>query len=343
MNRVYKGRRLPKGILIDRDLVYIRIFPHGKLFQQCFGDANLPSNINLAINKLAEYRQAIVHDQFGVAQKAKRIKFEDALELFLIRKPVYKSNSQGLMLFLKGMWFDEITHIKMLGYREFRKAQGISDSTVNRELTALSAMYYCLKELVELKEIEPIKIPEITPCKNVPKFDERLARRKRVLSEDEFKVFMEVATETVKQACLAALNTALRRKDLFALTETNLNKSVGRIEGMQHKTGQMYAVPANNVIMGLLNEKGCVTTNFRREFEASVGRFVEKGYEAFQFRDLRRTALMKVWEQTKDILLCRDLAGHTDVKTTQLYLGIASSDLHKAGKILEEAFTWQEK
>jgi len=355
MIRKWKNRRLPRGIMVEKGKVWIRILPNGKQFLQCFGDADNPNNINLAISKLNEYRDEIRNDRFGIERETKRVKFRDAVALF--EKKVgqtYRYQIPGLILFFGDFWFDELNHVKVAKFRPFRtseKGGGISDSTVNRELTALSVIYYKLKSLVELKEIEPIKLPPISPCKHVERFDERLARRKRVLSEDEFQRFMTVAHPEVQRVCLAALNTALRRKDLFAITVNNVVND-SNLEGMQHKTENPYIVPNNQNMLQLFQDANGTasvlnSTGFRERFEKSRDLFLaqypeeQRNRRFFQFRDLRRTALRKVYDKTKDILLCKELAGHTNVLTTQLYLGLTKADIQKAGSVLEESFSYR--
>jgi integrase len=352
--RKYKNRTLPKGILVDRGLVYIRIFKDGKPFRESFGPASSPANINLAIAKLSEYRADIYNDKFDMAVQAKRIKTADAIDLFVANGgKAYKTVLSGFRAFTDGKWYDTVNHAQMLEYRSFRTKgddkRRVSDSTVNRELTAISAMYYKLRKLVELKEIPAIKMPEISPCKHVPRFDERLSRRSRTLSAEEFQSFMAIATPKVQRAVLGALNTALRKKDLFALKQDNTAEG-GLLRGEQNKVGKLYVVPENDNMQALFNSSaGSVfdTVNFRKEFEGSreawLATFPEAERKArhFLFMDLRRTALRKVYDETKDILLCRDLAGHSDVRTTQLYLGLTASDIKRAGNVLGKAFSYQ--
>ncbi len=359
MIRKFHNRQLPKGILIDRGLVFIRIFPSGKKFQQGFGPASDPANINLAIQKLNEYRQDVQLDKFGLEVPAKRIKFADGIVPLFLAQPQcpasYKTNVKALQAFLPDQWWDEVNYLRMQQYEEWRTKQIgktgklISKSTAMRELTTMSAIYYKIKALVELKELEPVKMPSMSPCKFVEKYDERLSRRSRVLSQDdEFPKFMSVATPRVQKVVLAALNTALSKKDLFNLGEKNVAEFGKQLEGERTKVGKLYTVPNNSNMQGLFGNGDQLLddTNFRKEFEESRERFLslypveQRDKRYFWFKDLRRTALRKVWDETKDILLCRDLAAHADVKTTQLYLGLRDTDVQLAGKVLEKAFSY---
>jgi hypothetical protein len=350
--RKFKNRQLPKGILIDRGLVFIRIFRNGKPFQEGFGRADVPSNVNLAVAKLNEYREAIRNDKFGLERKAKRIQTSDAVELFLSKDAPLSYHYQllGFKAFTEGLWYDVVNHLKMQGYRPFRLAAGVSESTVNRELTAISAMYYKLKTMVELCEIEPLKLPPLSPCKHVKRYDERLARRSRTVAVDELTSFLNVATPRIQRAVVGALNTALRKKDLFNLGHANKAQSSGLYEGVQSKVGNPYTVPNNANVQALFNEtEGELMldkTNFKSEFRDSREKWLalfppeEREKRYFLFKDLRRTALRKVYDETKDILLCRDLAGHVDVRTTQGYLGLTAEDIGLAGSVLQKAFSF---
>lgn len=365
MSRKYKNRTLPRGILVDRELVYIRVFERGKTkpFLKSFGNVNDKGVLDTAIAELHRIREQIRLGKFKQEDKTSRIRFLDAAEMFLIKKPVWRGNFKGLLEFFNNYWLDEITYLKVADYRPWRSQQTkrvhgedkpIEQSSINRELTGLSSMISKLKLWVELGEIRPIDLPPHNPVKLVRKlkggwYDERLSRRKRVLSPTELPKFIELSPVRLQRIIIGALNTALRKKDLLALKKDNTTLAAEQLEGLQSKVGSMYIVPNNNNLKWLFdttNESVFDDTNFRKEFDATRLKLIEElrkdGIECewFQFKDLRRTALRKVWDETKDLLLCRDLAGHKDAKTTQLYLGLTDFDVKKAGEVLQRHFSF---
>lgn len=79
---------------------------------------------------------------------------------------------------------------------------------------------------------------------------EKQFRWKRVLSPEEFDQFMKSSTVQVRRACLAAVLTGLRRKDLQNLTVDTVNEPLNLLQGVQAKTGKPYSVP----IVGAMRE-----------------------------------------------------------------------------------------
>jgi len=363
MSRKYKSRALPRGILIDRNLVYVRIFPNGKIFQKCYGNVNQKDVVNTAIADLAKIREQIRLGKFQQEDKIQRILFCDAVDLFLSKHGNrWKSSLKPFKEFFSGLYSDEITYVKLQAFRPWflanhsikRRIHGVlttvapKETTANRYLTGLSSWYSHLKRWITIQEIRPLLLPPENPVTLVRGlkggwYNEHLNRRKRILSRDEFEVLMEVATPRFRRFCLAALNTALRKKDVLALDEKTIDVAANQIEGLQNKTGSRYVLPKNSNMQWLFDTSTSSvieSMNFRREYERSRQRFMERtGAESFWLTDLRRTALRKVWEETKNLLLCRDLAGHGDAKTTQLYLGLTDSDIQLAGQILEKHFS----
>lgn len=361
--RKFKNRKLPRGILVDRGLVYVRLFPNGKQFQKCYGNVNDPDVLNTAIDDLHHIREQMRLGRFKKEAKVRRVPFNEIVELFIVNRPYWRTRFKGLQAYFDNCFFDEITFSRLEGYRSWAinnikvkrfvgnklVNQPISQSTVNHHLRGLSALYKAVKRMVQVGDMVPVSIPEENPVTLVRNkqlcrggwYDERVSRRRRVLSSEEFQLFMDNATPKIQKACLLALNTALSRKDLFALTPNNLAEYAAQLEGIRSKVGHVYTIPANDNVKSLfemgeqLDDK-----NFRNEFEASRKRFMEKGGKFFQWRDLRRTALQWIYNVTKDIVLCQTVAAHSDVSTTQRYLGITNADIQKAGQALQKIFSY---
>ena len=65
MMRKFKNKTLPRGILIDRGYVYIRIFPNGQKVLKSIGPLSQNGVIDDAISKLNLYREQIRAGKFG--------------------------------------------------------------------------------------------------------------------------------------------------------------------------------------------------------------------------------------------------------------------------------------
>ncbi len=353
-----------RGLIEDRGLVYIRKFVNGAMFKKSFGRAEDPEVWATAKAELHKIEEQIRLGRFKQEDKTTRVLVPQAIDLFLSKQPAssWAGQMPPLKTFFASTYLDELTYLKLDAYRQWRLTQTIKRrnpetgilfdkpierSSVNRELTGLSSMISSMRLWAEEREIKPIDLPSVNLFKVYRKkigwHDERLNRRTRILSNQECADFIEkYATPGVAKAAEMALNTVLRKKDLFALEQKNRTEE--DLRGEQSKVGALYVVPMNANIRLAFDEKDgplLDDTNFRKEWEASRARFMAAGNEYFQWKDLRRTALRKIWEETRDILLCRDVAGHKDVKTTQLYLGLTERDIAQAGAVLERNFTFK--
>lgn len=360
MKRKFRNRTLPRGIMIEKksNLVFIRKFIAGKPYIKCFGNADNAGTLDTAIAKLHEIKEQIRLGKFKEEDKTRRVGFIEVADHFLkSHGDTWKYHFVTLNEYFGGLYYDQITYLKVKGYREWRSKQMIrrrlpdgsfieqqvKQSSINRELSGLSSMWSEIRRQVQSGDMAPIEMPHDNPVKEVRRlpgqwYDERLSRRNRTLEPDEVTRFIEGATSRVARAMVAALNTALSKKDLFDLGLEKLN-AYGEFEGERTKVGAPYKVPTNDNLKNVFELGDTLDdTNFRKEFEESRQRFMDASGKYFQWRDLRRTALMAVYTATKDIVLCMELATHSDVNTTMRYLGITRSDLQKASQVLQNRF-----
>ncbi len=107
------------------------------------------------------------------------------------------------------------------------------------------------------------------------------------------------------------------------------------IEGLQAKTGEPFRVPV------LDNQPISYDfTNFRNEFHraqvlAKLDYPVEHPLH-FSVRDLRRTGATWAYQATKDIVGISKMLGHTDLTTTQRYLGIDDTNLDTIAQAVDK-------
>ena len=80
--RKFKNKTLPRGILIDRGYVYIRIFPNGQKVFKSIGPISQQGIMNDAIAKLSQYREQIRTGKFGLEENAQHITVEQAADIY---------------------------------------------------------------------------------------------------------------------------------------------------------------------------------------------------------------------------------------------------------------------
>lgn len=345
----WKNKILPRGIFVDpRGYVYVRVFHKGeRVPKKSFGVATSAS-IDEAARYLTRLKDSFRTGRSSVEdQKAVRWPFPYAWEQYKSYCPKSRLYCGKPLVAFFGRWyFDELWFKIVEGYRPDRAKQGVSDSTINLELGVLSRMFHCLKELKQIGKIPNVVLPTTSPTVGVKKVDEVQFRGKRVITSEEFNIIMKEAPLRLQRRILAALHTGLRRKDIFSLKKDSYIPYMNQIEGLAHKVGTSYKVPANGVVANLFStaesDQVIDDTNHNREMDALRRVCRDKhGMPDFTFKDLRRTAGMNIWMETKDILLCKAFYNHKKIETTLRYLGITLEDLKQAGDILGSKFGYQ--
>lgn len=343
----WKNRILPRGVFVDpRGYVYVRKFHEGKAIpKKNFGQAT-PESVDAAIRYAYRLKENLRLGVISIEdQKVVRWPFPYAFKVFTDHKPQWKYFYTPLSSFFKDYYFDDIWFKTVEKYRPFRKSRGIMDSSINRELTALSSMYYTFKHLKLLGKIPNVMMPPENPTRGVVKVDETHMRRKRIITPVEFGQIMTEASPRLRRAILAALNTGLRMKDVYSLKRDAMDPYMTQLQGLMHKVGASYTTAANEVMKDLYaSAEGDMVVdrvNQRREFRNLRKICQEKyGMPDFIFKDFRRTAAWTLWTQKKDIFAVMALLNHKDITMTQRYLGISSTDLEQAGRILASHFSY---
>ena len=349
--RKFKNKNLPRGILVDRGYVFVRIFPNGRKFQKCIGPLSSPGIIDLAIAKLNEYREQIRTNRFGLDEHCQRITIEQACKLYWDlhgskRETAsdYDRTLRRVKAFWAGRYVDTITYLDVENFRAWRskmswKGKMVGPASVNRDHTIITALFNKLREWKRIKAIADILLPADNPGAGVKRPSEKAFTRRRVLSIEEFERLIHQATLRVRRICLGALNTTLRLKDLKLMTKANVVLVNNQLEGEQAKTNKPYAIPINSVMAKLIEtaerEHIFDFSNFRKEFDAAVKAANIKG---FQFRDLRRTGATIMLKKGMDIATVSKVLGHASIQMTERYLHTTREEMQKAVDILGSLF-----
>ncbi len=165
-----------------------------------------------------------------------RIAFATAVRHFVVEYlPTLKPSSAtryGVSLKWLGdrfgdMYLDEIGRDEMSGFEGWRRAMNVSSPTIRRDLACLSSVFaFC----EDREWIDDGKNP-------VPAFLRRRAKRgltesparKRYLSEVEEANLLAKATPAVSRAIQLAIDTGLRRGEMFSLTWPQIDFNDGTI------------------------------------------------------------------------------------------------------------------
>jgi len=155
----------------------------------------------------------------------------------------------------------------------------------------------------------------------------KVASRQQVWSLDAEKAFLEKADETMKLAYMLAAYTAQRQADILAMTWAQYDGEVIRLR--QRKTGVLVEVPCHldlraaldsatrrgTVILTTPTGRAWKATNFRHAWKDAA---TKAGIEGLQFRDLRRTAMVRMAEAGATAIEIAAVSGHTIDQTQRI-------------------------
>lgn len=146
-----------------------------------------------------------------------RYRYEEAVERFLREASIrlkthacYVSADRMCRLTFEGHYLDEINRRLLGDHVSKRKQAGISDTTIRRDLAFLSSMCAMATRWGWL---------DTNPVTSFGKRTLKEARpRTRFLSQVEFDTLLANAADHVRPAITLAVETGLRREELFGLT-----------------------------------------------------------------------------------------------------------------------------
>jgi len=275
---------------------------------------------------------------------------EDAADLFLKLHGEKRQSIKGTKQFARyvrlikqfwtGRYADTMTGDDMRDYRDDRRKQGVAESTINREQTAIVTMFNKLDEWRKVGQIpRNVLLPESNPGRGVKKVNEDRFIRERLLSDEEYKNLWACADQRTRRIILAEMNLPLRLDDLKQLSKKNVNYKLGRFKGVHAKTGKEYSLPINEVLWDLIRtapgDHLLDFTGFEGRWQRTVKR---AGLKGLQFRDLRRTAATALHDGGEKLRTISAMLGHGAVTTTIRYLGLKEENLTQAGELLASKY-----
>jgi len=274
-------------------------------------------------------KAGILGDPYGFGRKKPEVLFEDHAGEFLTLYSKQNKRSwrrdeislDHLIEFLKGKFLSEITGETIEKYRAQRKADGVSPSTINRELACLKT---CFSKAVEWKLIKE------NPARTVKKFREPHSRE-RILTPDESRRLLAAASPALRPVLIIALNTGMRRSEILSLRWKDVDFIKGRILIGDSKSGKSRMIPMNAAAFEALRgiekraeaefvfenpETGTHVLDVKTAFKGACRR---AGVKGARFHDLRHTALWHMVEVGADLVTVSQIAGHSTIQMTLRY------------------------
>jgi len=295
--------------------------------------------------------------EFSKDKERKKISFREFAEVYLKnyaipKKRSWKSDKKylkaQLVPFFGGMEVSEITPLYVNKFMVKRQRDGVKNSTINRELTVLKKMLNLAIEWGFEIEKNPVKKGNF--------FSEEEYRRNRILSYEEEKRLYEAAAPHIKPVLTCALSTGMRYSEILGLKWENvdLEKRQITIKAESSKSGKRRLIPVNDKLFAEM-EKLKRLNNGISDFvflyedpETGKQRPVKTVRRAFvmacrranikdmTFHDLRHTVGSRLISRGVDPVSVKNILGHANLKTTEIYLHSSLKQMREAVEMLDE-------
>lgn len=255
---------------------------------------------------------------------------------------------QRLQPHFTGKYVERMRRADIADYIQARKADGVTGSTINRELDVLSAAFNFAAHTKEWGVRNPVvgmslKQPE---------------GRLRWITREEADRLIEEASKEIKAPHLAdfirlAINTGCRKNELLKLTWDRVDLVVGhfRLEGENTKTGKRrivpLSVPARTALesRARFREQHCPASPWvfshkdgtrLQDVRNGFGSACERaGITNFRIHDLRHTCASWLVSAGVPLFEVKELLGHSSIEMTERYSHLAPENLNRVMEVLD--------
>lgn len=292
------------------------------------------------------FKYKLQQQQNGIiSREDKKIKFDTLCSLFNEysenNKKSHKTDTYSLKIvkeYFGGMYLSDITPKKLEQFKAYLiNDRKVANSTVNRYRAALSKMFNLGIENKLIKE---------NPVKYFKKMKEQNYKIRFLTIEEEQRLFAEIEKgyevitrerikkiiypySHIKPLVIAALQTGMRRGELFNLKWSNIDFDYGFIDLLETKSGKSRKIPISEKLMNLLNSLDKVSeyvfinpetklpyTDIKHSFSSVLKK---AKINDFRFHDLRHTVATRLVEAGIDLVVVKEILGHAEISTTMRY------------------------
>jgi len=238
---------------------------------------------------------------------------------------------KNILKTFRGRLITDITPRELERYKNERRKK-VAPATVNRELSCLKHMFSKALDWKMMKE---------NPMKSVKLFKEPPGRV-RYLTEDEIKRLLSCCASYLKPIVIMALNTGMRKGEIFTLTWADVDMVNRMIRITNSKNNESRYVPINDTLFAALLKLGDNSKTDRPLFIWKNGKRIRRIYNGFRnameraeirncrFHDLRHTFASHLVMRGVDIRIVQQLLGHKTLAMTMRYSHISNEAMKAA-------------
>lgn len=267
--------------------------------------------------------------------------FGDAMQRYMEEVSPLKKGARWELIRLKALKQESIANRQIADITPddmqawiVNRLKSVSNSTVNRELTLLSAVLNVARKRWKWTTAQPMRDIER------PKMPQ--ARDRRVSKEEIDRLLVALEYEegqpakTIRQkiavGMLLALETAMRQGELWGMDWKFVNLSGKYVTLPDTKNGTRRNVPLSKRAVELMNmlgpdqagpvigcQQASAATIFRRAVELA-------GIKDLHFHDLRHEAITRLARKL-DVLDLARMVGHSDLRSLKTYYNATASEI----------------
>lgn len=328
------------GVFLRNGNYYIDYYANGKRIKKKIG-----SSKSLALKVLHKKETEVVENKYLDIKIQQKIKFEDFandyLELYskVNNKSWKKSdlhNVNTLKKYFSGKYLYEIT-MEMVEKFKSERIKEVSPARVNRNISCLKSMF---NRAIEWGKIENNPVIKVKLLKENNK-------RLRYLEKEEITNLISNCSEYLKPIVIIALNTGMRKGEIFRLEWNHIDFKRGIIYILDTKNGEKREIPINKMAEVALisvkrnpdspyifcNKEGKPFSDITTSFFTAMKK---TGIINFRFHDLRHTFASQLVMSGIDLNTVRELLGHKSLNMTLRYAHLSSDHKKRAVDILNE-------
>jgi len=327
------------NVTVDNAIYYIDYSVNRKRYREKVG----PSK-SYAESVLAKRQTEIKENKFFDIRRELKINFcsfaEEYIELYAktnnIRwKVSIVPNMNALKRFFGNKNLSEITP-HLIEKFKVERLKEVSPAATNRALTLLKSMFN--------RAIEWEKFEGVNPVTRIKLFRED-NHKLRYLEKEEIRRLIDSCEDSIRPLVIVAVNTGMRRGELFGLKLQDIDFNKGIIHLLRTKNGERRELPMNEAVKRAILEsrahstseyvfstlRGNQFTVIKRPFARALKMAV---IENFRFHDLRHTFASQLAMASVDLNTIRELMGHKSLKMTLRYAHLSSNHKNQAVDLL---------
>lgn len=171
------------------------------------------------------------------------------------------------------------------------------------------------------------------PCASVKHLREENYKIRYLTKDEEKRLFSVLDSEYthLKPIIITALQTGMRKAEIFNLKWSQIDFKKGFIEVLKSKSGKARKIPISKKLDAVLKTQLVYQTNeyvFINpatnkpyvDIKRAFSNILKKAeIENFRFHDFRHTVATRLVESGNDLVVVKDILGHSDIATTMRY------------------------